>query len=296
MKRLSIIIVTYHSEHDIYDCLDAVWTHCDLPSEQLEVIVVDNSPDSEPMFSRLRQRYGDRLTLIHNTHNGGYGQGNNVGIRHAAAPVIMIMNPDVRLYEPVMLAAVQAFEHDSSLTMLGMKQMFAPGIKSPYSFSVSYAMNGYVHTLLSAICNKIDWYLPRWMHFSGSCFFVSKQHFLSVGLFDETNFLYGEEEDIHYRLYRRYGASMRYRSNLHYIHPMHLREPDIDYERTVVEVAIKMNEKKGYPRQLTVRNRLRNVNMLIFFTRIKLLAGRASKTQLNFLYARRNMLYKYLRR
>ena len=74
MKELSIIIVTYKSEHDIFDCLHSVWQYCDLPHEALEVIVVDNSPESTDMFNRLQALYGDDIILIHNTHNGGYGQ------------------------------------------------------------------------------------------------------------------------------------------------------------------------------------------------------------------------------
>ena len=66
MKRLSVIIVTYRSERDIYDCLRSLWQHCDIPKEQLEVIVVDNSPESDGMFARLRQLYGQELLLIHN--------------------------------------------------------------------------------------------------------------------------------------------------------------------------------------------------------------------------------------
>ena len=112
MKRLSVIIVTYHSEHDIYDCLQTVWQYCDIAKEELEVIVVDNTPECEPMFTRLKECYGQAVTLVHNSHNGGYGQGNNVGIRLAAAPVVLIMNPDVRLCEPVFSTAVKAFEDD----------------------------------------------------------------------------------------------------------------------------------------------------------------------------------------
>ena len=109
MKRLSIVIVTYKSEEDIYDCLQSIWQYNDIPNEDLEVIVVDNSPESEMMFSKLRELYKNDIVLIHNTHNGGYGQGNNVGIKQAKAPTIMIMNPDVRLCQPIFRTALEAF-------------------------------------------------------------------------------------------------------------------------------------------------------------------------------------------
>ena len=68
MKRLSIVIVTYKSEEDIYDCLQSIWQYNDIPNEDLEVIVVDNSPESEMMFSKLRELYKNDIVLIHNTH------------------------------------------------------------------------------------------------------------------------------------------------------------------------------------------------------------------------------------
>ena len=172
MKRLSVIIVTYHSEHDIYDCLQSIEKYCDIPREELEIIVVDNSQESDDMFARLRQLYNDSLLLIHNTHNGGYGQGNNVGIKQSSSPVVLVMNPDVRLCEPIFKTALMAFENDSQLCIYGMKQMLSTEQSSPYSFVCTYMMNGYAQTLLTAIGNRLDFYWQSYMFFSGSCFFI----------------------------------------------------------------------------------------------------------------------------
>ena len=48
MKRLSIIIVTYNSEKDIYDCLDSIKQYSDINAEELEIIVVDNNSRRPP--------------------------------------------------------------------------------------------------------------------------------------------------------------------------------------------------------------------------------------------------------
>ena len=54
MKKLSIIIVTYNSEKDIYDCLDSIYSHCDIPIKELEVIIVDNnSKETDIMFTMI---------------------------------------------------------------------------------------------------------------------------------------------------------------------------------------------------------------------------------------------------
>lgn len=102
MKRLSIIIVTYNSERDIYDCLESIRRHTDIAPEELEIIIVDNnSRQADAMFSEIRHRFGPDIILLRNPRNGGYGQGNNLGIRQASSPVVLIMNPDVRLMEPL---------------------------------------------------------------------------------------------------------------------------------------------------------------------------------------------------
>lgn len=290
MKRLSVIIVTYHSENDIYDCLHTLWQHCDIAKEELEVIVVDNSPECEPMFTQLRERYGDDIVLIHNTYNGGYGQGNNVGIRQASAPIIMIMNPDVRLCEPVFQTATEAFEKDRRLGIYGLKQMANVSNASPYSIVCTYMMNGYLFTLLTALANRFDYYVPKYMYVSGACFFARKEMMEEIGMYDEESFMYGEEDDIHYRLMKKYGPVMKYNSKLHYIHPMHTREPDIEYEKKLIDTTIRLNEKNGYPKERTIRNRLRNLRLLLMRERLKTLFGRGDKKKEKVMRERREYL------
>ena len=99
MKKLSLIILTYNSEKDIYDCLYSVYKYNDI-GDYLEIIVVDNNSDNYiQMQKNIMTQYPD-VQIIANHKNGGYGQGNNLGIRAASAPIVSIMNPDVRLIMP----------------------------------------------------------------------------------------------------------------------------------------------------------------------------------------------------
>ena len=274
MKRLSIIIVTYHSEEDIYDCLTSVFHHNDIPLKELEVIVVDNSADSEQMFSKLRELYGNDIKLIHNTHNGGYGQGNNVGIKAASSPIVMIMNPDVRLCMPIYKTALEAFEKDSTLYMYGLKQMLSSTIKSPLSFDCSRRINGYLIPIIASLCNKFDFYIPRFMYLQGSCFFLRKECFEQVGLFDEDIFLYGEEDDIHYRLKKHFGSHIIYNPHLCYIHQTLERPMSLATEQKMVESIALSNEKKGFARQFTYRNFVRYHRVRLFSAYIKKWMGK----------------------
>lgn len=284
MKRLSIIIVTYNSEHDIYDCVSSIMKYSDIPLSELELIIVDNnSRDTDTMFEKLKELYGNDIVLIKNTHNGGYGQGNNVGIKKATAPVILIMNPDVRLIEPIFKTTVEAFEQDSKLAMYGMKQMLTATIPSTNSFTCTYALNGYIQTIMSSVCNRYDHYIAKYMHFSGSCFYIRKQMFEHVGLFDESVFMYGEEEDIHYRMWKLGYTKMVYNPKLHYIHLVKERKPDLKYELKLIDVAVFQNEKKGFSAKKTLKDRLRNTNMLIAREKLKILMGKTDKSLINML-------------
>ncbi len=284
MKRLSIIIVTYNSEHDIYDCVSSIIKFSDIPLSELELIIVDNnSRDTDTMFENLKELYGNNIILIKNTHNGGYGQGNNVGIKKATAPVILIMNPDVRLIEPIFKTTIEAFEQDSKLAMYGMKQMLTATIPSTNSFTCTYALNGYIQTIMSSVCNRYDHYIAKYMHFSGSCFYIRKQMFEHVGLFDESVFMYGEEEDIHYRMWKLGYTKMVYNPKLHYIHLVKERKPDLKYELKLIDVAVFQNEKKGFSAKKTLKDRLRNTNMLIAREKLKILMGKTDKSLINML-------------
>lgn len=294
LMRLSLIIVTYKSEEHIYDCLDSVFRHLDLPREELEVIVVDNSPESEPMFATLRARYGQDLILIHNGRNGGYGQANNVGLRKSTAPVALIMNPDVRLIEPVMGAGVKAFEQNGRLAVLGMKMMWDEKRPANASFQCTYMMNGYASTLLTAFCTRRDVYLWRWMHVSGSCFFVRKKMFEEVGLFDESVFMYGEEDDIAWRLRHRFGPCLSYDKRLRFVHLAENRAPSMDYETKLLDVAIAQNEKKGYPARRTILNRLRNNRLQLWREWLRLRLGKQDRRLYELLKAQNRRLKERL--
>ena len=267
MKRLSIIIVTYHSEKDIYDCLASVWRFCDIPKEELEVIIVDNSPISEPMFSRLQDLYGNDIQLIHNTHNGGYGQGNNVGIQQANAPTILVMNPDVRLSEPVFLHATSQFENNPRLVLYGFTQRQANG-RIGRSFSCVSTLHPYLAEPLRFFAGKLNLFFPKYMYVTGACFFMRKESIIKAGLFDEQIFMYGEEEDIHNRLLALPQAEMGYDRGHSYLH-LHEEKNDFsDKNHTWMERYLESlfitNEREGIPREKTIKWAIKRNNISIW--------------------------------
>lgn len=213
-KRLSIIILTYNSEKDIYPCLESVYQHNDI-GEGLEVIVVDNqSRDFAIMQQEITQRYPE-VIITRNTHNGGYGQGNNVGIRMAQAPVVAIMNPDVRLMQPIFAAALQALQNNT--IMCGGKQMHTP-TQLGWSYAFDYNAMSYLQVPLRNLYKRFDYYDYRHMYLSGAFFFIRKECFEQIGMFDEQIFMYGEECDIHLRLRKAFPKKKIQFLSIPYLH------------------------------------------------------------------------------
>ena len=239
MKELSVIIVTYNSEPDIYGCLDALFAHNDL-HEALEVIVVDNnSRDFQHMKEEIARLYKESVTVLSNSRNGGYGQGNNIGIRHAVSPVIMIMNPDVRLMNISLAAITQAYYTDKRLAIMGFRQMVNSSGKRGTSFSLLNHYSGLTRLIGGILANRLDCFCWRHMYFCGACFCVRKAMFEQAGLFDEHIFLYGEENDIHYRIHHAFPqAHDSYWRKMMYLHPTE----DRPYSPKAAQQRIQSNE------------------------------------------------------
>lgn len=214
MKKISIIIVTYNSTNDIRGCLSSIYENNDI-GEELEVIVVDNKSSDIDTLRRILSSDFPQVLLIENTKNGGYGQGNNVGIEASSAPIIMIMNPDVRLFKPVFSVALIKFKKRPNLALLGMRQFNAIDkvgasflAKEPTLFNL----------MLLKLCLPLCIYIPKLFFISGACFFIRKSYFKRIGCFDEKIFLYGEETDINERLLAD-DKYISFEPKLGYIHP-----------------------------------------------------------------------------
>ena len=275
MKSVSIIIVTYNSEKDIFDCVRSIQECADIPLSEIELIVVDNnSLEPDNMFMELRYLWGDDIVLIKNSCNGGYGQGNNVGIRRASAPVILIMNPDVRLASPFFKKPLAAFTNNEKLIMYGMKQWYTPTMPSQSSFCCTQMLNGYLRSCIEALSNRVEWYIPSLMYFSGSCFYVRKDKFEEIGLFDEDFFMYGEENDIHYKFKRQFGAHFHYDKSLRYLHLTSERPPNVAYELKLADVAIRRNLKRGIKAHVTIKRLIQWYRMRFWRERLKKMLGK----------------------
>lgn len=227
MKKISIIIVTYNSIALIKDCIDSIFNYNDLPANKIEVLVVDNSDvaTSDELFDFISNLYGDKVILIKNEANLGYGHGNNIGVKMASGDIICIMNPDVRFIEPLLQIVQNNFERDSKLGLLGFKQLGGKNI----SFYLKPESNcGIFNSLIIKTTNVLNLFNPHKFYLSGAFLFLDKNKFIKIGTFDENIFMHLEEPDISNRIINN-GYSIRYIMQHQYLHLVGDRKTASDF-------------------------------------------------------------------
>ncbi|NOI77871.1 glycosyltransferase [Vibrio coralliilyticus] len=197
--KVSVIIVTYNSESVIFDCLSSIRRFNDI-GQDLEVIIVDNSKNNS-LQSKLNTYNDDGFlcSYIHNPKNGGFGQGNNIGVKHCSGDIVLFLNPDTILIEPVfgMLASTMK---DPSISLSGFRLVDRDGNDNDsvglfpqlnYLFIPRRILNFLVIDL-----NVMTSFIYPW----GAALAIRKNDFIDYGQFDEKMFLCNEEPDLTLRV------------------------------------------------------------------------------------------------
>ena len=86
LNNLTFIIVTFKSEHLIYECINS------LPANS-KIIIIENS-GSEKLKRDLEQEYPDVVVIVQ--ENKGMGAANNRGIKLSKTDYAFVINPDVK--------------------------------------------------------------------------------------------------------------------------------------------------------------------------------------------------------
>ena len=109
--RLSCVILNYNDAETTEKLVKQIADYNVLH----QIIVVDNAStdDSLERLKKLEADQPGRLHVLSADHNGGYGSGNNLGVRYAAgqggATHVLIANPDVVFSEQSLEAMLSVF-------------------------------------------------------------------------------------------------------------------------------------------------------------------------------------------
>jgi N-acetylglucosaminyl-diphospho-decaprenol L-rhamnosyltransferase len=201
---ISIIIVSYNTANLTLDCLASLQTSDEL---KREIFVVDNaSPDrsAELIIGRFPQ-----VSVIANKQNIGFGAANNQALKKCRGRYIIFLNPDTTLNRDTLQRAVAFMDANERVGLAGAKILNPDGTLQE---SVSYKYPGEKFASEETIDLKGNIACVL------GAFMIARKPLLEeLHGFDEDFFLYGEDQDLAWRI-REKGYSIGYIDDAEVIH------------------------------------------------------------------------------
>jgi len=205
MKDLSIIIVSYKGWGRLTKCLEALDSFTG-KSLATEVIVVDNKSGDDTIYE-LEKRFS-KFRFIHNTINGGFSNGCNLGAKNAAGKFLLFLNPDTVATETELEKLVHIAEDNENFGIVSCKQVNERGKESVASGPFPHLLNltGFQRSIIKILTppsssltphpslHTPDITFPDWI--SGSVVLIRKELFDKVKGFDEDFWMYFEDVDL----------------------------------------------------------------------------------------------------
>jgi N-acetylglucosaminyl-diphospho-decaprenol L-rhamnosyltransferase len=176
------------------------------------VVVVDNNSD-DGCAEALTAADPDAVFVALGA-NLGFGTAANLGVSRVAHPYVLILNPDVVVEPGTVKALVAALEREPQLAVVGPRVENPDGTLYPsvrrfpdWPVAAGHAFLGFVapRNRWSRAYKLLDWDHSRpgdvdWV--SGACFLARRSAFDAVGGFDPSYFMYVEDVDLCWRLWR----------------------------------------------------------------------------------------------
>lgn len=228
--NISCIILNYNDPETTIGLVNSIVNY-----EILDSIVIVDNCSTDDSVSRLQALAGGKVHVISTEKNGGYGYGNNHGIRYAHGTLhashVLIANPDVKVTEECIQAMKDSF---LKISRLGVAAAVTRDGTGKVALS-SWRLNGLLGDLLDTglITRRIfapwlndrpelkaDSEKDRYVYVDavlGSLFMADMNALMECGLYDEEVFLYYEEKILGFQLKKKgYGTILLL--NQSYIH------------------------------------------------------------------------------
>lgn len=198
---LSVIIVSYNTVDLTLRCLESIR----LPDG--EILVVDNASTDSSVADIQRQFPG--VILIANSDNRGFGPANNQALRISRGRYIVFLNPDTVVLKNALEKAVAFMDGHPDIGLAGARMLNPDGTLQE-SVSFRYPGEKYARGETDSLPGKIACVLGAFM-------IVRRPLIDDLGGFDEDFFLYGEDEDLAWRI-REKGFSIGYIEQAEVLH------------------------------------------------------------------------------
>lgn len=194
---VAIVVLTWNQRDLTLDCLTSL---CEMsyPANRLRIIVVDNASHDDTAAA-VKRRF-PQVTVLENSDNLGFAEGNNVGIRHALegpAECVMLLNNDTVVDRHMLSELVSVFEHHPGVGIVGPKMLYfepanmiwCAGNRIDWRTGASIRLQS--EQLDTAIPEE-----PQEVDFITACGILLRRKAIEqIGLLDNRFFIYFEETD-----------------------------------------------------------------------------------------------------
>jgi len=191
---ISIIIVSYNTKKLLAKCLDSLRSA--LAGEK-EIFVVDNC-STDGSVEMVKELYPE-VRLIANSENRGFGAANNQPLADCSSDYVLYLNPDTEVAVKAISAAVSYMNTHPQTGLAGAK-ILNPDGSLQESVSYRYPGEKYAGKETAGLAGNIACVLGAFM-------IARKTLIDELKGFDEDFFLYGEDEDLCWRI-RNKGFSI----------------------------------------------------------------------------------------
>lgn len=201
MDKIGIILVNYNAYDDTKECIDSLKK---LTYPNYEIFVVDNASQDD---SAIKLKQLENIHFIESGKNGGFGYGNNVGIKEALkreCQKILLLNNDTTV-KPDFLTILNSDLENKKIGII------APKILNYYNKNKIWALGGEIHWPLfvayNTLCDQEDQQIivkKKVDFISGCCMLIRKEVFEEVGYLPEDYFMYFEDLDFCLQVSKKY--------------------------------------------------------------------------------------------
>lgn len=221
---LSVIILSYNTKNITKRCLEkikAAKEYCeDKLNNKIEVIVLDNA-STDGSAAMVKQNFS-WVKLIKSSENTGFSKGNNIAMKKAKNPYILLLNSDVYLEEDSLYKALAYFRVNKNCDVLGARLNYATGTLQPSAGNLPNPVNIILWILGLSLLPFISLIIPPFhpknrSYFSkahrvgwvmGAFFMIKREIFKETKGFDENLFMHMEEiewckriKDLHFKIW-----------------------------------------------------------------------------------------------
>ena len=225
MVNVFTIIVTYNGKKWIKSCIESLLKS----SYKTTIVVVDN--DSIDNTIHILSSFENKIHLIQNKYNDGFGSANNRGILYALeqnADMVFLLNQDVYVYENTIDLLVRALKENKKFGIMSPLQLEPNGHELDANLK-TYVTRNYSQKFSESLINNNNRDIsskPYPMRFvNAAAWMISKECLLKTGLFHPAFFHYGE--DNHYSARVQYhGFKSGLLPEASVIHDREIKETD----------------------------------------------------------------------